>query len=814
MADQPLWSEANLQGLAASAVAERIARGEINATPRSHWVEYRAILLRNVFTLLNVIIVPSAVALFSLGDSRGGIAISGMAVVNTLMGLIQEIRAKWHLDTLAILSETKAQVLRDGIVQEIPASAVVQDDLLLLTTGGAVVADGTVLAVRALEVDEALLTGESDPLPRQPGEAVLSGSYCVTGEGVYRADKIGKNAYAQALAAEARQYHHAESPLQRNIRTLIRVLTPLTVLLSVGYVLLQQHIGFQDVELVQMIAATITSMIPQGLVLMATLAFVIGAVRMSKQGALVQRLNAVETMSAVNVLCLDKTGTITTNRLKLQGIEPVGTTLPDGELQRRVQLFASASVDQSNKSVIALKEALGEVTTERLDQLPFKSQNRFSAVRVRNETEEQIYLLGALEALQPHLIEPDAELSAKAKDRSRTGSRVLLFAEATHLAPFAEGVAALKPRPLALIALQDELRHDAGEVLAEFAAQGVDIKIISGDNHETVRATVRQLNPQLAEPDGVSGVDWEKATDKATLARKTHVFGRIAPRQKEEIVETLQRQGCTVAMIGDGVNDVLPIKKAQLGIAMGEGSQAAKTVADLVLETYDFSLLPQTLSEGRLIIRNLRRVGKIFLVKNVYTLLLAIVAVMVCQLPFPYLPQQVTLLNLFTIGLPALLMATTRGRPAVVRRGSWLRDVSIFALWAGGITGAACLLIYVLSAWNHDRDSLVPRTLTLSMLIFLGQALMLRALTDGESQEQRPERRFLALALLSLSAYLTILHLPATQNFFRLAPLEPWHWLLVLGIAALAVAALWAKEMIWWLRGRTVQTQNDDTLRQ
>ena len=796
MSQPTLWTEANLSGLTAAEVAERTARGEINATPRSHAAEYRDIIIRNVFTLLNLIIIPAAITLFLLEDKpRGSVAISGMALVNTLMGLVQEIRAKRHLDKLAILTEAKAKVLRDGQEKEVPASAVVQDDLLILVTGGSVVADGTVVAARALEVDEALLTGESDPLPRQPGEAVLSGSFCVTGEGLYRADKVGKNAYAQALSAEARRYHHEASPLQRDIRFLIRWLTVLALVLCLIYVPLVPPTTKERLEdFASMVAATITSMIPQGLVLMATLAFVLGAVRMSKRGAIVQRLNAVETMSAVNVLCLDKTGTLTTNRLKLECIDRLADDVPEAEIRRRVQLFASASVDQGNKSIAAIKKTLGEVPTERLDQLPFKSQNRYSAVHIRDQGKECIFFLGAVEALQPCLATPAPSLQETMRERAMHGWRVLLFAEACRIRSWKDGLESLQLRPLALIVLSDELREDAGRVLAEFAAQGIDIKIISGDNPDTVRATVKQLNPALAEPDGVTGPEWEQAVDKATLAQKAHVFGRISPQQKEQIVETLQKQGRTVAMIGDGVNDVLPIKKAQLGIAMGEGSQATKTVASLVLETNDFALLPEILAEGRLILRNLRWAGKVFLVKNVYTLLLIIFAVIICQLPFPYKPQQVTLLNVFTIGLPAIFMATSRGR-AAAHHGSWLREVGSFALRAGGIVGVVCLILYVLAAWNYEPHSLVPRTWTLTMLIVLGQLLMLRALTDRDPG-QKLERRFLLLACFSVFAYMAIPYLKPAQDFFALAPLESWQWLVTLCLTFFTAGALWMRFMV------------------
>jgi len=368
-------------GLTAAEVADRVARGQVNRPPASGWAEYRDILVRNTLTLFNALVVPAAVALFLLEDYRGAWAVSGMAVANTLIGLVQEIRAKRHLDRLAILSETKARVRRDGQDVTIPAGDVVLGDVVLLSDGETVVADGAVLTANFLEIDEALLTGESDPVPRRPGDRLLSGSFCVAGGGAYHADKVGGESFANQTSAQARLYRYAPSPIQRTLDTLIRVLTAAAVTLCLGYVALYFLRGFPVTDLVQMIAATITSMVPQGLVLMATLAFVLGAVRMARRGAVVQRLNAVEAMASVDVLCLDKTGTLTTGRLSLDRVEPLG----DGEgVRDKLRLFAHATIDARNKSVQALRDALGpqQKALELVDQVPFKAQNRYSAVRV------------------------------------------------------------------------------------------------------------------------------------------------------------------------------------------------------------------------------------------------------------------------------------------------------------------------------------------------------------------------------------------------------------------------------------------------
>ncbi len=609
------------QGLTAAEVADRVRRGLVNRHPSSAWADYAQIVRRNILTLFNALVLPAAVALFYLGKPQGGIAVSGMAIVNSLIGLVEEIKAKRHLDRLTILVETRVRVLRDGQSQAIPASAVVRDDCVLLGSGEAVVADGSVVQSRFLEIDEALLTGESDPVRRHVGERVLSGSVCVAGEGAYRAERVGAAAFAQSTAVQARRAHHAQSPMTATINLLIQILTWTAVSLCVLYLGIHLAGHVTQARMVEMMAATITSMVPQGLVLTATISFALGAIHMSMRGAVVQRLNAVEAMAAVDVVCTDKTGTLTTNLLKLAQLRQLASAAGEDEVRRRLRLFASASVDQKNKNIQALCAALGTVEVELLDQLPFKSQNRYSAVRVRDGGGERVLVLGACEALRSHL-GSDGGWEAAWRELLPTGLRLLLFAEATEPHPFADTLADFTLQPLALAALSDELRPEAARVLEALTAQGIAFKVLSGDNAETVRATVATLDLPLARDAVVSGDELAAATDKEALIRDRGVFGRVAPQQKVEIVETLQRQGRFVAMIGDGVNDVLPLKKAHLGIAMGAGSQASKTVAGLILENNNFALLPEALEEGRTIIRNLRRCSKLFLTKNVYSLIL------------------------------------------------------------------------------------------------------------------------------------------------------------------------------------------------
>ncbi len=800
---QGIANKTPLSGLTAAEVAQRIARGEINRVPRSDRAEYLAIVVRNLCTLFNALVAPAAVALFLLGEYGDALAVSGMALTNLFLGLIQEIRAKRHLDRLTLLAETRVRVVRDSQVHEIPSGDVVRDEVLLLSAGDSVVADGAVLESRFLEVDEALLTGESDPVPRRAGESLMSGSFCVAGEGSYRAERIGRESFAARTADEARSYRYRASPIQHSINRLLVVLTAAAIVLCLGYTVSYALGDVSRAGLWKMIAATITSMVPQGLVVMATFAFVLGAVRMSRRGALVQILNAVESMASIDTLCMDKTGTLTTNRLHLEKLLVLDEAIPEEAIRERLRWFASASLDRTSKSIVALRGELGETQTEWLDQLPFKSQNRYSAVRMRQGAAEHVLVLGAREALEPHLAEnvgwaessrPTSVGMVGLEDSAHpTGLRVLLFAEAENppQRQFAGSLEGFALRPLALVALGDELRPEARRVLEDLASQDIHFKILSGDNADTVRATVTPLIAgtnapavkALAETPVVSGDNLQAASDPAELIRTHCVFGRVSPAQKVQVVTALKTQGRHVAMIGDGVNDVLPIKSAHLGIAMGDGAAASKTVAGIVLETNNFDLLPETLDEGRTILRNLRRAGKVFLVKNVFTLLLIVGALGVLGLPFPYLPRQVTLLNFLTIGVPTFLIMINRERSSPTTAAHFLREVGSFALRTGVVIGLAGLLMLWLSnrVWRDDKET--QRTLLLSLLVLLGLTTLLRALSDGERQGWPLAGAVGWWAAAALPLYLAVMYWRLVGDFFELTPLTLGQWGSVLMIA-------------------------------
>jgi cation-transporting ATPase E len=521
---------------------------------------------------------------------------------------------------------------------------------------------------------------------------------------------------------------------------------------------------------------------------------------MTRRGVVVNRLSAVEAMAAIDTLCMDKTGTLTTNQLRLARVHVLDDGRGEAEVKRLLALFASTSLDRDSKSLVAIREELGEEKGDLLDQLPFKSQNRYSAVRVRHGGREHALALGAVEALKPLLDQP-GQAEAAWKQLVPTGWRLLLFCEVdSPREKFGGSLDGCRLRALALVALSDELREEAASVLGEFAAQGVSFKILSGDNPETVRATVTPLgegsdSPALAElatKPVVTGAELEAAGEPEELIDTRNVFGRVSPWQKVQIVRALLAKGRKVAMIGDGVNDVLPIKNASLGVAMGDGSRASKTVAGVVLQTNDFALLPKLLDEGRIIVRNLRRAAKLFLNKNVYTLLLIIGTLGVFDLEFPIAPQQVTLLNFLTIGVPALLITLDRRR-ADASREDFVREVCWFALRTGLITGVAALLLMLVSARVWGDGDKMQRTVVLTTLVLLGWVPLYRVV-GGDM------RRNVALRLVppvGLAVYSMALYVPVLAYFFELEPIGPARGFWIAVVAAAAGALIWLSDRVW-----------------
>jgi cation-transporting P-type ATPase E len=654
-----------VQGLTEAEARARRQRGEGNdagAQPsRSYWDIARA----NLFTLFNNLLFAIGGALIALGRLNDALTSVGIGLVNALISTVQEIRAKRQLDQIALIASPKVAVIRDGHEKITTPDELVKGDVVRVSAGDQVVVDGVMIGEGVLEMDESLLTGEPDLIRKQAGDRLFSGSFCVTGAGHFEADQVGAASFANQLTATARQFQVAQTPLQRNIDIVVRVVMLVVLLMSIIILVASLLEGLSTLRLVQ-IAAVLSGQVPYGLFLMIVVAYALGASTIAKQGALVQQVNAIESLSNIDILCMDKTGTLTANQLLLNAVYPLDGA-PVAALEAQLgDVVRSASVSNPTSEAIIVGVPGEQRST--LDEVPFASARKWSALAFDQPGRHGVYALGAIEMLKPYLpaeaIAPNSPLSQQAQAWSAQGLRVLLLAHNPNAVALhdAQEQPQLPPlTPLALISLSDELRPQAKETIAAFGEYGLQLKVISGDNPQTVAALAKQAGvpgdlmfvsgPELAE---MSQPDFDRAAVEAT------VFGRIKPEQKDQLVDALLRTGKRVAMMGDGVNDVLALKKASLGIAMQSGSGAARNVADMILLHDSFAALRPAFQEGRRIIGGMSNALFLF-ISRVATTTLLIIAVTMIGLDFPFDPSQVALTT-FTVGVPAFCL-TLWARP-------------------------------------------------------------------------------------------------------------------------------------------------------
>ncbi|MDQ1467194.1 MAG: cation-transporting P-type ATPase [Actinomycetota bacterium] len=766
------------EGLDAAAVRDRVERGLTNAADERTSRTFKEIARANLLTRFNAILGTMLVIIVVVGPLQD--ALFGVVLVaNALIGIVQEWRAKRALDRLAVLNAPRARVVRDGEVREIPTGEVVLDDLLELRAGDQVAADGVVRASDGLEIDESLLTGESEPVVKAVGDEVLSGSVAVAGSARAQAMRVGADAYAHRLATEARRFTLVRSELGAGIDRILRLVTwalPITAVL-LAFSQFQGHHGWRTS--LSGIVAGVVAVVPEGLVLLSSLALAVATLTLARRRVLVQELPAVEGLARVDVVCLDKTGTLTEGTIRFHAVHLLGS---NEETRIGDALGAMAADEHPNATLYALSEAFPQpVGWERSGATPFSSARKWSAATFRSEG---IWVLGA-----PEMVWRDAGHAARveADELAAAGHRVLMLAGRDRSLPDVELSAAELPaglEPAALVTFEERVRDDAPETLRYFAQQGVTLKVISGDNPRTVGAVAARVGLPGSQR-VIDARELPTADDElAEVVEANSVFGRVSPQQKRRIVGALQARGHTVAMTGDGVNDALALKDADIGIAMGNGAAATRAVAQLVLLDSNFASLPGIVAEGRRVIANVERVANLFVTKTVYAVLLA-VAVGVARWPYPFLPRHLTIVSSFTIGIPAFLLAlapnAARSRPGFVER------VLRFALPAGSIVAVATFVAY----WNaRGREHLSltgSRTTATIVLLVAGLAvlaLLARPLTPP------------AIALVAgMAGGIGLLFaLPEPRRFYALG-LPPGRALISAAvIAAIAMAALEA----WW----------------
>jgi cation-transporting ATPase E len=759
-------------GLSAAEVADRVTRGLTNGGGERTSRSYSEIVRANLFTRFNAILGTMLAVILVVGQPQDGL-FGIVLVANALIGIVQEIRAKRKLDSLAVLSAPIARVVRDGALHEVPVEAIVLDDLVELRTGDQVPADGVVRSAAGLEVDESLLTGESDSIDKEPGAPVMSGSIVVAGTGRFQATAVGSASYARKLALEARQFRLVRSELVDGINFLLRLIQ--YALFPIAALLLWQQLRTDNVSsALTSTVAGVVGMVPEGLVLLTSLAFGIAAVTLARRNVLVQELPAVEGLARVDIVCLDKTGTLTDGNVVFHRYEVVGPQADDIE----AALGALADDPNRNATLAAVGSAFEPPAGwTRTAATPFSSARKWSAATFESQG---TWILGAPEMVLPEA-GADDPVRAQADELAASGKRVLILAAST--APVGEKL----PEPLtavALVLLEEQIRPDAKATLAYFAEQGVALRVISGDNPRTVAAVAARV--------GLPGADApydarELPDDEEELGEvlETHtVFGRVTPQQKRSMVHALQARGHVVAMTGDGVNDALALKDADIGVAMGSGAAATRAVAQLVLLDGRFATLPGVVAEGRRVIANIERSANLFVTKTVYAIVLA-VSVVILDWKYPFLPRHLTVISTFTIGIPGFFLAlapnTRRYIPGFITR------VLRFCVPAGLVTGAAGLLTYGL-AFYADNLSL-SESRTAAALVVIVIALWILAILA------RPINWWRGLLVVAMVlSVATILAVPAFRQFYALA--FPAGTILAEG-AAIAVIGIVLIELGW-----------------
>ena len=653
-----------------------------------------------MFTVFNGLLTALFVCILLTGRWQNGLF--GLVIVaNSAIGIFQEVRAKRTLDRLAVLNAPRARVVRDGSVTEVEVGDVVADDLLELRSGDQVLADGVVHESDGLEIDESLLTGESDPVGKEPSDDVRSGSIVVAGQGRFQATAVGADAYATKLAAEARRFTLAHSELRAGTNTLLRWIS--LIMLVVGPFLLWSQFRTADNETwqdaVTGTVAALVGMVPEGLVLLTSLAFIVATMTLARKQTLVQELPAVEGLARVDVVCLDKTGTLTQGDIVYDHVRLLGNA--EGEDIRQALALSAAGPD-ANATSQALQEEFANPAWRRTGSVPFSSARKWSAVGAAGHG---TWVLGGPELVLPQPTDSvGRDARTTADDLAAQGRRVLLLANSpTALQGENDeesgGPAELPKdlRPAALVVLTERVRDDAADTMRYFTEQGVALKVISGDNPRTVGAVAVQVGVPgvTSAADAVDARQLpEEVSDLAGVLEKRSAFGRVTPQQKREVVGALQSTGHVVAMTGDGVNDALALKDADIGVAMGNGSPATRAVAQLVLLDGKFSHLPDVVAEGRRVIANIERAANLFLVKNIYSLVLALITGITLA-AYPLAPIQLTLISTLTIGVPGFVLALGPNKRRYVP--GFLRRVLRFAIPTGIVTGIVAYLGYWLT---------------------------------------------------------------------------------------------------------------------
>lgn len=764
--EMPVHNPRPETGLTSAQAAALAEAGWDNRPVDSPTKSDKQIVRENLLTYFNLIFAVLAACLLLVGDWKD-MTFLAIVAANAVIGIVQQIRSKRTIEKLTLLSASKVRAVREGRVLELPVDQLVREDVIELTAGCQIPADGPVLTGQ-VQVNEALITGEADAITKGPGDLLRSGSFVISGKCRARLDQVGADSYAAKLTLAAKKdAGPGKSEMMRSLDHLIRFIG--VALIPIGGALFYTQYVTQDLGLRQSVISTVAAligMIPEGLFLLTSVALAVSVIRLAQNRTLIHEMNAIETLARVDVLCVDKTGTVTSPEMQVRQVVPLDAACPEADIADALGAFYKVmEPDNDTARAIAAKFSYGPSWPAR-EIIPFSSASKWSAV---NFSGRGAYVVGAPENIMGREFEP---LRPQARAFAEQGCRVLLLAQCDRAEQGALHGIIL---PLALLVLENPIRPGAAKTFAFFRDQGVEVKVISGDDPVTVSAVAAQAGIEHADR-WMDARELKTDADIAKAVRQYTVFGRVVPNQKRKLVRALQSQGHTVAMTGDGVNDVLALKDADCGVAMASGADAACQVAQLVLLDSDFSAMPKVVAEGRRVINNIQRASALYLVKNILSFFLAIITLF-ADFPYPFVPIQLTLISALTIGIPSFFLALEPNHELV--HGKFLRNVFRKA-FPGGLSAIFVVLFAELFAFALELT--IPELSTICVVILGINCLMV----IYYAARPLDAKRIVLLAAMSVAVFIAVVFFGDVFSL-SLSSLGFAGWLVLAAMALLVV---------------------------
>ena len=795
-----------LKGLTQTDIQERINKGLQNRSTVTKTKKIREIILENVFSIFNLVI--TSVILFLLyffittGDERllyDTIGTTFVISLNTFIAVYQEIRAKKALDKVSLLLKKEVKVIRDGKEEVIDQKDVVVDDIIVLERGDQVVVDGVVVESNKLEIDESLLTGESLPINKKNGDEVLSGSFCLSGNGFYKAEKVGDNSYANEITKTAKKFKLNLSPLQIKLNFIVKVLFSTAIFLVILEIIRNPG-GFSDLDFIRKISTVMLSLIPQGLVLMSSVTFALGIYRISKIGAIIQKLNAIESFANVKIVCTDKTGTLTQNKLAVNRITPLTSKFTKEQIEELLGTYAKLSSDK-NATLRTLEIYQPDTGASVIEEIPFSSENKMSLLQLTIGKQKLTIIFGGYDILNEKSVDKQKAEEIFEKDGLKIYRNLLFGIETSGrcLKEIEENLSDIKIEPVCIVSITDQVRGDVMEAINLFHKNNIEIKILSGDNAYAIQAVAKEIGWDIKDSELISGSEIEQVSDsdifKVIMSKK--IFARLKPEHKLRIIKTLRKEKIYTAMIGDGVNDLPAIKESDMGIAMEEGSQITKEVADIVLLKNKFALLPNIFDEGNKIVNTVSSVAKLFLTKNFMVIYFTILS-MFFAFEFPLTPRRVSLINIFSIGLPSFIIALRNSN--VSKLTNFSKDLFSFVLISAGILVGAS---YIGQFYTEKFNGFTPEDIQmvmLSVMIFITSVNFLSVVMHKNEKNMKLYVLY-ALGLVALYSFLSLTQsqfilISWIKTFYEISFLEHRYIGITSAIALISGAALFIMQFI------------------